>query len=341
MSYIESAKSYTGNDLETIFFRPMLSGPSAQDLGVRVIYNMPIPTTVQLWSSPSNVLQAYSTNGWSGGSSATKQQKTINLERIKAEMGFSAADYFSLVFEQIASRSDVNMDDLTGTELETAETELFRRAIAESIRTTMWIGDTTRDTYYNTFDGFLKCITQYVDDDAIPIVEYKEADMADADTSVGIFDDLWAGANQKLKDLKSEGELVYFVTSDVYSLYEKYLDDKGVDSAYVDSINGRQSLMYHGIPVIDLHIGSYLDISDFDTSFAILTDRRNLVMAVNTSDFPGSEVRMWYNPDMMENRQRATFMMGCDVLDEDIIAFAHLTATVVEESDSNSDSQSL
>ena len=48
MSALENAKTYTGKNLETIFFRPMLSGPSAIDLGVRVLYNMPVPTTVQI-----------------------------------------------------------------------------------------------------------------------------------------------------------------------------------------------------------------------------------------------------------------------------------------------------
>ncbi len=326
MSYIESAKSYTGNDLETIFFRPMLSGPSAEELGVRVLYNMPLPTTIQLWKGGNNVLKPYTTNGWSGGNSATKQQKTIKLDRVKAEMGFSAADYFSLVFEQIASRSDVNMDDLTGTELETAETELFRRSIAESIRATMWVGDTD-STGFNTFDGFLKAIYEYIEDEAIPVMEYDTDDFADATYSVEIFDTLWSGANQKLKDLKADGQLVYFVTSDVYNLYEKYLDEKGVDAAYVDAINGRPTLMYHGIPVVDIHVGSYLADTDYDSSFCILTDRRNMVMAVNTSDFPGAEIRMWYNPDEMENRQRAVFMAGCDIVDEDLISVAHPEAS--------------
>ena len=82
----------------------------------------------------------------------------------------------------------------------------------------------------------------------------------------------------------------------------------------------------HGIPVVDLRISSYLaklsSSSPVPKSFCILTDRRNLVLAVNTADFPGNEIRMWYNPDEMENRQRAVFMAGCDVLDEGLVAFA-------------------
>ena len=51
MSFLESAKQYTGSDLEPIFFRPILSGDSARELGVRVLYNMPVPTTIQLWDA--------------------------------------------------------------------------------------------------------------------------------------------------------------------------------------------------------------------------------------------------------------------------------------------------
>jgi hypothetical protein len=61
------------------------------------------------------------------------------------------------------------------------------------------------------------------------------------------------------------------------------------------------------------------------TSYCILTDRRNLALAVNTADYPGSEIRMWYNPDMMENRQRAVFMAGCEILDEELMVIAHFS----------------
>ena len=56
MTYLENSKQYTGTDLENIFFRPMLTGPSAQELGVRVLYNMPQPTHIQLWDGQRNIL---------------------------------------------------------------------------------------------------------------------------------------------------------------------------------------------------------------------------------------------------------------------------------------------
>lgn len=323
MSFLENAKQYTGAELDTIFFRPFLTGPSAQELGVRVLYNMPVPTTVQLWDGRKNILQKHTGKGWTGGAAAYKFQKTIDLHRVKAELGFSASDYFSLVYEKIAARADVNMDDLTGTELEQAETALFRQSVAESIRATMWVGDTAAASGYNTFDGFLKTIDDCLVAEAFYTHTYQAASLEDPETVIEIFDTLWKNVDTRVQDAKAEGQLAFFVTSDLYFLYEKYLDSKGVDAAYVDTVNGRQGLAYHGIPVVDVRLSNYLEGTSHPQSFCLLTDRRNLVLAVNTSDFPGTEVRMWYNPDEMENRQRALFMAGCDILDENLLAYAY------------------
>ena len=159
MGLIEKSKTYTGRDLETIFFRPMFAGQNAEQLGIRVMYNMPVPTTIQMWSPNSDVLKAYS-SGWTGGDSASRVQKSIEMSKLKAEVGFSASDYFQSVYELITGRADVNLDDLTGSELEQAETEMFRAAITESLRVMMWLGDTNADRN-NLFDGLLKLIDSY------------------------------------------------------------------------------------------------------------------------------------------------------------------------------------
>ena len=236
----------------------MLTGPSAQELGVRVLYNMPQPTHIQLWDGQRNILQKFTSAGWTGGAPATKKEKTVNLSRVKAELGFSAADYFSMVYEKITAMANVNMDDLSGTDLEQAETTLFRQALAENIRATMWIGDTTATSGYNTFDGFLKQIKAQVDDEVIYNFTYQEASLADPAYVVELFDKLWNKSDLRVQDLKADGQLAFFVTSDLCHLYEKYLDSKGADAAYTDTVNGRRNLAYHGIPVIDLRLGGYL-----------------------------------------------------------------------------------
>ncbi len=329
MAKIENPKTYTGRDLETIFFRPMLTGPDAAALGIKIMYNMPVPTTLQFWKRAGDILQKYTTSGWNGGSAASKYQKTIQLSKVKAEVGYSADDYFNMVYELITNRSDVNLDDLSGTELEAAETALFKEAIAESIRATMWLGDTDREDKLNTFDGFLKRLTDDIgetenDVKNVSIGASFTTDAADA--AEALLKQIWDNASDLLKAFKPQGNLVYLVSSDIYAKYEEELDNVILESAYLAKQNGREGLSFRGIPVIDVQISSYLkDLTDLPQSFVILTDRRNLALAVNTADFPGTEVRMWYNPDQMENRQRAVFMAGCDYLLPELISMASTT----------------
>ena len=324
MGKIENVKNYSGKDLETIFFRPMLTGPGADELGIRVMYNMPVPTTLHLWKRSGDILQKYTQAGWNGASSASKFQKTINMSKVKAEIGYSADDYFSKVYELITNRPDVNMDDLSGTELEEAETTLFKESIAESIRATMWLGKTSRSTGLNTFDGLL---TRIDTDSKLAGTEIAVRSYADIDPDLveDLIKGAWNAASDSLKALKSQGNLVYFVSTDVYNAYEDHLDSSVLEAAYLAKQEGREGLSYRGVPVVDLHLSGYASVaSDLPASFIILTDKRNLALAVNTNDFPGTEVRMWYNPDLMENRQRAIFMAGADYLLPELVSYSYL-----------------
>ena len=320
---IVNPKTYSGRELETIFFRPLLTGPSAESLGIRILYNMPMPTVVQIWDNKQNVLTPFDqASGWSGGTKSTHYQKTIPMSRVKAENSFAASDYFSTVFEMITNRADVNMEDLSGTELEAAETELFRRAIAESIRMNMWLGDkdNTLNTSFNSFDGLLKIINNRVKSGEIATSSTDLSTMLN-DMEIGeLFSEVVSKANPRLKGLYAEGQVAFFVSPRIYALYQSYLDSAYGSASYQDCQTGRAQLAYHGFPVIEINLEPYIGESELSEDFIIFTDRRNLALAVNTADSPGSEIRMWYNPDEMENRQRAVFAIGCEVLDEELVS---------------------
>jgi len=326
---IVNPKNYTGHELDTIFFRPLLSGPSAESLGIRILYNMPMPTVVQMWDHSGNVLSPFDeASAWSGGTKTTHYQKTIPMSRVKAENAFSASDYFSTIFELITNRSDVNMEDLTGTELEVAETELFRRAIAESIRMNLWLGDKggELETGYTSFDGLLKIINERVKNGDFYYAKGDLDSQLSSYTVQEIFDLMIRKASPRLKGLYNEGEVAFFVSPIIYSLYESFLDNNFGTAAYTDTQTGRRTLMYHGFPVIEINLDPAISSSKLSQNFCFFTDRRNLVMAVNTADSPGSEVRMWYNPDEMENRQRAVFAIGCEILDDELVcAYTNVT----------------
>lgn len=323
---ISNPKTYSGQELETTFFRPMLAGDSAETLGIRVMYNMPVPTTLNFWRRTPDTLKAYA-KGWAGGTETERFQKSIALSKVKAEMSYSASDYFSMVYELIAARADVNLSDLSGTELETAETELFQRAIAESIRATMWIGDTSRASKFNTFDGLLKRIKADAGSGVNDIQTVAMLSMTTKGNAEKLLASLYEKSSAQLRSMKAEGQLAFFVTRDVYENYEAGLLDGNLDSVRAAKINGIDTLYYRGIPVVDIAADTYLsEVGDLPMSWAVLSDRRNLALAVNTSDFPGSEIAMWYNPDELENRQRAIFMAGCDYLMPELIVASFTTA---------------
>jgi hypothetical protein len=52
-------------------------------------------------------------------------------------------------------------------------------------------------------------------------------------------------------------------------------------------------------------------------------------LALNTADSPEKEIKMWYNPDEMENRQRVVFLAGTAIADQNLVS-AHIFDSGVE-----------
>ena len=72
----------------------------------------------------------------------------------------------------------------------------------------------------------LKQIKAQVDDEVIYNFTYQEASLADPAYVVELFDKLWNKSDLRVQDLKADGQLAFFVTSDLCHLYEKYLDSR-------------------------------------------------------------------------------------------------------------------
>lgn len=315
---IENPKTYTGEEMAEIFLRTSFTGENAAELGLRVLYNIPVNTTLNFWKRRENILKAY-TAGWQGGEISQKYQKVLQMAKIKAEQGFGASDYFGMVYERITNSPNVNLQDLSGTDIEAAEVALFREAIAEDARVTMWVGDTAGTfSSYRMFDGLLKKASTYAGSKKIKLTAPTAANV------VASFNTILKAAPAALKALQSTGKLAFFVTEDVYEAYQEALDAKDNTLAYTELQMGRTVLNYHGIEVRKMNIGSHLKTAQ---SIVMLTHKENLVFAVNTRDMPDAEVRLWYNPDEMENRQRACFLAGTEVLDEEMVVYASTTVS--------------
>lgn len=314
---ITNPKNYTGDEMAEIFLRTSYTGENAAALGLRVMYNIPVNTTLNFWQRRENILSQFA-DGWQGGDASLKYQKTLNMEKIKAEQGFKASDYFNMIYERLTNSVDVNLQDLSGTDIEKAEVSLFREAIAEDVRVAMWVGDKASTVSTRTaFDGFIKKASTYTGTKKMKLTA------ATASNVISTFDSILKAAPKQLKALKTSGKLAFFVTDDVYEAYESALDAKNNTLAYSEMQNGRVALNYRGIEVRRMGVDGAFKTQGQTT--ILFTHKENLVFAVNTRDMPDSEVRMWYNPDENENRQRACFLATAELLDDELVVYGSTT----------------
>lgn len=314
---IENSKTYDVNDVEKIFFRPSFCGKSADEMGIRVLYNMPTPTKVPVFTHSHKILKEFS-SGWQGGASGVMTECEIELSKLKAESAYSAESYFATIYELLTNSADINLGDLSGTDLEQAETEIFRRAIVESVYATMWFGDANGELSELTgFTGFIRKIIDHKESegDAAKVAIFADEQEISANA---IMSEVWNQADSALQALAAEGNLVYFVSSDIYNAYLFYLDDNGLLANGSAGLTARQQLHFHGVPIVEIPANRYE--KSRAQSFCILTDRRNFVLALNTADSPEKEIRMWYNPDEMENRQRVVFLAGTTIVDNNLLS---------------------
>jgi hypothetical protein len=313
---IQNSKTYNVNEVEDLFFRPSFCGKSAEDFGIRVLYNMPTPTKIPSFGHHHNIIQPFS-SGWQGNTVNDYRETDIDLVKLKAENAYAAESYFSTIYEMLVSSSDVSIGDLTGTDLEKAETELFRRSIAEGVYGTMWFGDEDGEVSdFTSFTGFIRRMIDYSNDNSdSSILLFNEDVYKDAHS---IFSEVWSQAQDGLRSIATEGQLAFFVSSDIYDAYLFWLDNQGLINLAAEENKARPSLIFHGIPVVEVPGHKYNHYRA--NSFCILTDRRNLILALNTADSPEKEIRMWYNPDEMENRQRVVFLAGTAIADGDLIS---------------------
>lgn len=317
---IVNPKTYTGQESEEIFIRPSFVGENAQALGIRVLHNLPVNTTLNFYQRATGTLKPWA-KGFEGGELAKKYQKTIAMAKAKVEMGMSPEDYFNTIQEKVVNSANVNLGDLSATQLASIEDNLFREFIAEAARLTMWVGDTTGTLSEHTlFDGFIKKASTYADAVKTSLSAPTKSNIKAA------FDNVWAKASETLRSLKSTGKLCYYVTSDVYNAYQDYLDGFTNTAAYGDIQNGRAVLNYHGIEIKEIGAESQMKSAQ-KQSVIILTHKENLVFALNVKDMPGNTIDVWYDKNEIENRFRATFLASAEILDESLVVFASTKVT--------------
>jgi hypothetical protein len=222
---------------------------------------------------------------------ADKYSVSLEFGRTKHELSTPADEYFNEVME----KAERPYDDFDSISIEQAECELLQKSLTTKIKHDFW------SRVIEKLDEYDPETWQYA---------HKEEDKS----IVTIFECLYSYTQEQTNILSfSKEDLGLFVSSDVYKQYELYLDN------FVEFWRAcimSKELAFRGIRLYD--------IGKTEQPIAILTPKKNLVLALNIQDFPGCEVRMWYNPDDVKNRQRAVFAMEGRWVCSELVCFTKI-----------------
>lgn len=136
------------------------------------------------------------------------------------------------------------------------------------------------------------------------------ADLAD-DEAKDAMQSMMKQSPQLLKTLFRTGGLRWYCTYTWLENYQESLEADGTEAAHKKTEDGVETYFFRGIPLIPMGWDEDLD-ADFIEPFphrCVLTMPDNLVLnLVSEGDF--GELKMWFNPDENENRQRIQLRMG-------------------------------
>jgi|GEM_PF-2816457 len=177
-AFITAGSEYHGKENMDINLRPRFFGTSPQAMGIRVI-DAQGASSVKLtfFGKIKKILMPY-VAGFQGGTAASKYQKKLTLVEFKAENEYDKHDYANMILEQIVNKGGINQNDITGTDVMTAERTVFFDAVTADVFANFWLGNTAKththagtypdestayaagdpDKFYNAQNGILKNI---------------------------------------------------------------------------------------------------------------------------------------------------------------------------------------
>lgn len=149
--FITSSVTWGGKETLEYFIRPMFIGKSPWETqGVRVIPNVANSQKLNYFGTASKILKAYA-KGFTAATGTTYTQRTLTVERFKAEAADDAQEFFDTVYEQALNKGDWN--NLTGTELDAIILSIYQNALKADIYRIFWMADPYKETVVTTFSS--------------------------------------------------------------------------------------------------------------------------------------------------------------------------------------------
>lgn len=300
--------TYNGTLLTEVFFRPSVSTPSLDSL-FRIIPGSDALIQIPTLGNLSKIIAAGDNcNRALTGSGINVENQTVTLSKIKMLVQECAEEFEGATSNILAEnwlKDGVDINDITGTQLETVINTVVEDALRRDIFNIVSWGDASdADPFYSIMEGLWPTLVTGV----------GSGDVTRATTVLGVGALAPGAALASMKEVYEESDAildqlpenqkVFAVTRSVFdnlvSSYESVSTGSDLQVGYQQ--DGIPQVRYRGVPVIkisqwDAALADATNPNNGVIEHAILyTTRENHVLGVqNTADL--NRVRGWYSID--------------------------------------------
>lgn len=329
MAILTDVVEFEGDDAG-FFLKPVTENPLITNLGFELIDDVVNTKYIYLNTEADKITKKRVGCGWvATGDGATIYRKEINPVNLQVQLSQCADVFDDTVFRKQLKRG-VDVNDLTGTEVEGLLLSFLEPTITRDALRILLLGDTSlSNTDYSAMDGMYKKLKAGSLTDGIinaGTIGATELLVANIQATLqGIID----SADIKLRQVPNNQKALY-VTESVWNAWQKWMQtNAALQSSKDQLVNGIEVLYFQGIELIKLSIvDEYL--SDFATGSpatvtypnrVVYSKKDNNVITLDTVS-RYNEVKFWYDMTQDLNYSRARYMMSYEYKYPELVTIA-------------------
>ena len=247
--------TYAGAEvIDTLFYQPEEDVPSLASMyqfkeikGDKA--NIYLPQKLR------KVLKKYTTCGWAvAGSTTTMNDKTIQVEKIKANLEECVDQWDDTIFSELM-KTGVARDDISGTLIDQVIKRQTVSAVKSDIHRIIWFAeDGDADTDWDQFDVFMTILndniatlgSRWIDMDARA---FETGGALVADGALGLLRQMWEAQDAVLRGVSLKDRRFY-VTNTVIDNYATTLENQGNIEGQRYIQDGVAKYMFRGVELV-------------------------------------------------------------------------------------------
>jgi len=288
--------TYAGAEvIDTLFYQPEENCPSLAEM-YQFKEIKGDKAQIYLPQKLRKVLKKYTTCGWAvAGSTTTINDKTITVEKIKANLEECVDQWDDTIFSELM-KTGVARDDISGTKIDQVIKKQVVSGVKSDIQRIIWFAENgDADTDWDMFDGWVTLMNDnsatigtdcWIDADA---TAFESSDVLASDGALGLLRQMWSAQNAVLRGMPL-ADKCFYVTNTFIDNYATTLENQGNIEGQRYIQDGVATYMFRGVKLVvvpewDVNLADSTNphYTLIGSNFAVYTTKDNLVF--------GSDVR--------------------------------------------------